>query len=129
SMIDENVPGAAQVRETFHASRMGTIDGCVVLEGERRRNAKARVLRDGIDMHGGELAGAERYRDEAKEVQTGYECGLSFANFNDLREKDVVECFELVETAMDIDDVRASEEKRAKEAKEKAAKENDKASA
>ena len=118
--IEENMLGNAEIRETFHVSKIGTIAGCMVTDGLIRRNAKVRLIRDGVVIHEGELASLKRFKDDAKEVQSGYECGLSLAKYNDLKEGDVVECYELVETTMTLDEVKAAEDTAAaKKEKEK----------
>lgn len=96
-VVKEQVLGTADVRETFHVSKIGTIAGCMVSQGIIRRNAKARVIRDGVVLHDGELGGLKRFKDDAKEVREGFECGLSFTKFDDIRDGDQIECYELVE--------------------------------
>ncbi|MBQ6902369.1 MAG: translation initiation factor IF-2 [Oscillospiraceae bacterium] len=93
----EEVLGHAEIRQTFKVSKIGTIAGCHVTDGKLTRNAKVRVVRDGIVVYDGELASLKRFKDDAKEVSSGYECGLSIENFNDIKEGDVVEAYEMVE--------------------------------
>ena len=90
----ERFLGYAEVRKVFDITRVGKVAGCMVTEGLVKRGAGVRLLRDGVVIHNGELTQLKRFKDDVREVQRGYECGLSFANFNDLREGDVVECFE-----------------------------------
>ncbi len=76
---------------------MGTIAGCYVTEGKITRNAGVRIIRDGIVQYEGELDTLKRFKDDAKEVAKGYECGITIENYNDLKEGDVIEAFEMVE--------------------------------
>ncbi|MBQ4515319.1 MAG: translation initiation factor IF-2 [Clostridia bacterium] len=93
----EEVTGHAEIRQTFKVSSVGTIAGCYVTDGVIHRNSQVRVVRDGIIVYEGELASLKRFKDDAKEVNSGYECGLNIENFNDIKEGDVVECFRMVE--------------------------------
>ncbi len=93
----ENVIGTAEVRETFRISKVGTVAGCYVLDGKIGRNSKIRLIRDSIVVYSGELSDLKRFKDDAKEVTHGYECGLSIKNFNDIKVGDHIEAFELVE--------------------------------
>ncbi len=94
---EEAVTGHAEVRQIFRASNIGTIAGSYVLDGVIKRNSKVRLLRDNVVVYEGELSSLKRFKDDAKEVAAGYECGLSLNNFNDIKELDVVECFEMRE--------------------------------
>ncbi|MBP3337012.1 MAG: translation initiation factor IF-2 [Clostridia bacterium] len=93
----EVVTGHAEIRQTFKVSGVGTIAGCYVTDGSISRNASVRIVRDGIVVHEGALASLKRFKDDAKEVNSGYECGLSIEKFNDIKEGDVVEAFEMKE--------------------------------
>ena len=93
----EEVIGTAEVRETYHISKVGTVAGCAVKEGKMRRTAKVRLIRDGIVIYTGELGSLKRFKDDVKEVLTGYECGLNIANYNDIKIGDLVEAYEVVE--------------------------------
>ena len=93
----EQVIGHAEVRQTFKASKVGTIAGCHVTDGKMTRTSQIRVVRDGIVIHEGELASLKRFKDDAKEVMSGFECGLNIDKFNDIKEGDVIEAFEMVE--------------------------------
>jgi len=93
----EEVTGHAEIRQTFKVSGVGTIAGCYVTDGIINRNSQVRIVRDGIVVHEGALASLKRFKDDAKEVNAGYECGLSIERFNDIKEGDVVECFQMVE--------------------------------
>jgi translation initiation factor IF-2 len=90
--------GRAEVRELFRSSRVGTIAGCMVLSGEIRRNAKARILRDGVVVSENQtITSLRRFKDDATEVREGFECGLTVSSFNDLKVSDVVETYEMRE--------------------------------
>lgn len=95
--IKEQVLGSVVVKQVYHISKVGTIAGAQVTEGKIKAKCKVRVIRDGIVRHTGVLASLKRYKDDAKEVLTGFECGLSVQNFNDLQEGDIIEPFEEVE--------------------------------
>ena len=93
----EEVTGHAQIRQTFRVSNVGTIAGCYVQDGTIARNTQVRLVRDGIVVHEGKLASLKRFKDDVKEVHSGYECGLGIENFNDIKEGDIVEGFKMVE--------------------------------
>lgn len=95
--FEEIVTGQAEVRETFKVSKVGTIAGCYVTDGVVKRDALVRVLRDGIVIYEGKLASLKRFKDDAKEVRQGYECGLSIENFNDIKVGDVIEASQMRE--------------------------------
>ena len=90
----EKFLGYAEVRQVFNITKTGKVAGCMITEGLVKRGAGVRVLRDNVVIHSGELSQLKRFKDDVREVARGYECGLSFANFHDLQEGDVVECFE-----------------------------------
>ena len=89
----EVILGSAEVRETYKISNVGTIAGCYVQNGKLRRNAEVRIIREGIVIFESTLSSLKRFKDDAKEVAAGYECGLSIDKFNDIKEGDIVECF------------------------------------
>ena len=89
----EKILGHAEVRQLFKVSGVGTIAGCHVTDGKITRNSQVRINRDGIVVHEGELSSLKRFKDDAKEVAEGYECGVTFEKFNDLKEGDIVEAF------------------------------------
>ncbi len=93
----EVVIGHAEVRMTYKVSAIGTIAGCMVKDGKVTRDAQVRVLRDNIVIHQGEVGSLQRFKDAAKEVTAGYECGMSIAKFNDIKEGDIFECFAMEE--------------------------------
>ncbi|PTL16934.1 translation initiation factor IF-2 [Staphylococcus gallinarum] len=94
---EEQVIGQAEVRQTFKVSKVGTIAGSYVIDGKITRNAGVRVIRDGIVQFEGELDTLKRFKDDAKEVAQGYECGITIEKYNDLKEGDIIEAFEMVE--------------------------------
>lgn len=96
-IFEEKVLGHAEVRQTFKASGVGTIAGSYVTDGIFERDCQARIVRDGIVIYDGKLASLRRFKDDVKEVRTGYECGFVFENFNDIKEGDQVEAFKMVE--------------------------------
>ncbi|MFT8718430.1 translation initiation factor IF-2 [Acetobacter sp.] len=91
----EKFLGYAEIRQVFNITKVGKVAGCYVTEGVVKRGCGVRLLRDGVVIHEGDLSQLKRFKDDVKEVARGYECGLSFAGYNDLREGDVVECFEM----------------------------------
>ncbi len=95
--IKEEVIGNAEIKEVYHISKVGTIAGAMVKDGKLKRGCKVRVIRDGIVRHTGSLASLKRFKDDAKEVTSGYECGFSIQSFNDLVVGDIVEAFEEIE--------------------------------
>ena len=94
---EEVILGHAEVRQTYKVSAIGTIAGCMVKDGKVTRDAQVRVLRDNIVIHEGEVGSLQRFKDAAKEVTAGYECGMSIAKFNDIKEGDIFECFAMQE--------------------------------
>jgi translation initiation factor IF-2 len=93
----EEITATAEVRETFKISKVGTIAGCMVKEGKLTRTAKVRVIRDGIVVHTGTLGSLKRFKDDVKEVQSGYDCGLNIESYNDIKVGDVIEAYQIVE--------------------------------
>ncbi len=94
--------GAAEVRQTFQIPKVGMVAGCYITEGKLVRNGKARLVRDSVQVWEGDILALRRFKDDVREVTTGYECGLSLQGFNDIKEKDVIECFELEEIERQI---------------------------
>ncbi len=91
----ERFLGYAEIRKVFDITKTGKVAGCMITEGLVKRGAGVRLLRDNVVIHQGELTQLKRFKDDVREVARGYECGLSFANYNDLREGDVVECYDV----------------------------------
>ncbi len=96
---EEKIIGQAEVRQTFKVSKVGTIAGCYVQEGKVTRNSGVRVIRDGIVIYEGEIDALKRFKDDVKEVNQGYECGITIKNFNDIKEGDIIEAFIMEEVA------------------------------
>ncbi|TNF09099.1 MAG: translation initiation factor IF-2, partial [Bacillota bacterium] len=99
--FEEIVTGQAEVRDTFKVSRIGTIAGCYVTDGVIKRDALVRVLRNGIVVYEGKLASLKRFKDDAKEVRQGYECGLNIENFNDIKVGDIIEASQMKEVEVE----------------------------
>ncbi|MCC8409649.1 translation initiation factor IF-2 [Mucilaginibacter sp. UR6-1] len=95
--FEEKIVANVEIRETFKISKVGTIAGCMVLDGKITRNSKIRIIREGVVIYTGELASLKRYKDDVKEVNAGYECGLNIQNFNNIEVGDIVEAYENVE--------------------------------
>ncbi|MDO3645071.1 translation initiation factor IF-2 [Mucilaginibacter sp. L3T2-6] len=95
--FEEKIVANVEIRETFKISKVGTIAGCMVLDGKITRNSKIRIIREGVVIYTGELASLKRFKDDVKEVSAGYECGLNINNFNNIEVGDIVEAYENVE--------------------------------
>jgi translation initiation factor IF-2 len=95
--IKEEILGTAEVLDTFKITKVGTVAGCIVREGKILRNAKCRLIRDGIVIYTGDLGSLKRFKDDAREVANGFECGLNINNFNDIKSGDIIESFQEVE--------------------------------
>ena len=91
--MKEEITGTAEIRETFKISKVGTIAGCMVLSGKIIRDAGIRLIREGVVVYTGELASLKRFKDDAKEVAKGYDCGMQVKNYNDIKEGDIIESF------------------------------------
>ncbi len=95
--LKEEITGTAEIREIFKVSKVGTIAGCMVMNGKIFRNSQIRLIRDGVVVYTGELASLKRFKDDAKEVAKGYDCGMQIQNYNDVKEWDTIEAFHEVE--------------------------------
>ena len=91
--FQEKIIGHAEVRQTYKVSKVGTVCGCYVLDGKIQRSCQVRVLRDNVVIYEGDLASLRRFKDDVREVASGYECGMQVEKFNDIKEQDVIECF------------------------------------
>ncbi len=100
--IKEEITGTAEVLQTYKISKVGTIAGCMVREGKIKRACKIRLIRDGIVIYTGDLGSLKRFKDDVKEVASGYDCGLNIAGYNDIREGDIIEGFEEVEVSRSL---------------------------
>jgi translation initiation factor IF-2 len=92
--VKEMVVGQAEVRKTFTIPRIGTIGGCYVTDGTMRRNLGCRLVRDGVQVYQGKFGSLKRFKEDVREVQSGFECGIGIEGFNDLKIGDVIEAFE-----------------------------------
>lgn len=95
--IEEKIVCNIEIREVFRITKVGAVAGCYVLDGKVNRNTKVRLIRDGIVVHTGELGSLKRFKDDVREVSSGYECGLNLQSFNDIKEGDIIEGYEQVE--------------------------------
>jgi translation initiation factor IF-2 len=95
--VKEEIMGTAEIRETFKISKIGTIAGCMVTDGVIERSNDVRIIRDGVVVYTGKLGSLKRFKDDAKEVRQGFECGLNIEKFNDIKVGDVVEAFGFTE--------------------------------
>ncbi len=101
--IEEKILANLEVRDVFKISKVGTVAGCMVLDGKIRRNSSIRLIRDGIVVFTGELGSLKRFKEDVKEVSSGYECGLNIERFNDIKVGDIIEAFETVEIARKLE--------------------------
>ena len=100
--LRENFLGYAEIREVFNITKVGKIAGCLVTEGNVKRGAKVRLLRDNVVIHEGTLSTLKRFKDEVREVRAGMECGMAFENYHDIQVGDFIECFEVEEVAREL---------------------------
>ena len=91
----EDVLGQAEVRQTFTASKIGTIAGCYITDGLVKRNALCRIIRDGVVIYSSSIKSLKREKNDASEVKKGFECGITIENFNDIHEGDIIEAYEI----------------------------------
>lgn len=102
----EEFLGTAEIRETFKISKVGTVAGCFVTEGKILRNARARLIRNGIVIYDGKIASLKRFKDDVKEVEAGLECGIALENYNDIKVGDVIEAYNILEVKRKLEEVR-----------------------
>ena len=95
--IKEEIVASVEIREIFKITKVGTVAGCMVKDGKISRNSMIRVIREGIVVYTGELGSLKRFKEDVKDVASGYECGLNIANFNDIKVGDLVEAYQEVE--------------------------------
>ena len=95
--VKEKALGRIEVRDTFHVSRIGTIAGCYVLDGKVVRGCRVRLVRDSVVIWEGKMSSLKRFKDDVKEVMSGYECGIGLENYNDIKVGDIIEAYELEE--------------------------------
>ena len=99
----EHITGTAEIREVFHVPKIGAIAGCYVTSGKIVRNQSVRLIRDGIIIYEGKIGSLRRFKDDVKEVQNGYECGIGIENYNDIKIKDTIECFYMEEIKTELE--------------------------
>ncbi len=102
AVFKENILGRADVREVFQISKVGAVAGCYITDGRVQRGKLIRVIRDGVVAYEGKIASVRRFKDDVKEVQSGYECGITVERFNDIKTGDVLECYEMEEIAPEL---------------------------
>ena len=100
-VYEEVVIGQAEIRETYKASKVGTIGGCMVTDGKLTSNCNIRLIRDGIVIYTGKLGSLKRFKDDAREVLSGYECGITVENYNDIKIGDLIEAYEEQQVPVD----------------------------
>ena len=94
--MKEEITGTAEIREIFKISKVGSIAGCMVMDGKISRNSKIRIIREGVVVFTGDLLALKRFKDDVKEVSKGYDCGIQIKNYNDIEERDLIEAFQEV---------------------------------
>ncbi len=104
--LKEKILGYAKIREVYNITKVGKVAGCMVKEGMMKRGTHVRLLRSNVVYHDGMMAQLKRFKDDVKEVKEGYECGMSFENFNDIQVDDTVECYEIEEVAAKLEEVK-----------------------
>jgi len=104
STFEERILGRAEIREIFHIPKIGKIGGCYVIDGKVERGRSARVLRDGVICYDGKISSLHRFKDDAKEVQSGYECGIGIEKYNDIKVGDIIECYYLEEIKPELEE-------------------------
>ena len=95
--FEEKILGTAEIRKIFKFSKVGNIAGCYITDGVAKNGASCRIIRDGIVVAEDKIASLQREKEQAKEVKKGFECGITLENFNDIKENDIIEMFEMVE--------------------------------
>lgn len=100
--VSEDLLGYAEIREVFSITKVGKIAGCMITEGQVKRGARVRLVRDDVVVHEGDLSQLKRFKDDVREVKEGYECGMAFANYNDIQVGDKIECFEIKEVSREL---------------------------
>ncbi len=103
STFEERLLGRAEIREVFHVPKVGAIAGCYVTEGKMERGQRARILRDWAGVYDGKISSLRRFKDDTKEVQSGFECGIGIENFNDIKVGDIIECYYLEEIKPELE--------------------------
>jgi translation initiation factor IF-2 len=107
-VIKEEVIGIAEVRKVFKIKKVGTVAGCYVEEGKMVRNLPVRLIRNGVDVYSGKIASLKRFQEDVKEVPKGYECGILLEGYNDIKEGDIIECFQEVEIKRTLEEISST---------------------
>jgi translation initiation factor IF-2 len=97
-ILSEEITATVEVREVFKVPKVGTVAGCYVQDGKIARSNKIRLIRDGVVIHQGEILSLKRFKDDVREVENGYECGISLVNYNDIKIGDIIESYKIIET-------------------------------
>ncbi|HEX9079317.1 MAG TPA: EF-Tu/IF-2/RF-3 family GTPase, partial [Desulfuromonadaceae bacterium] len=97
--LKEKYLGRSEIREVFSVPKVGNVAGCYVLDGKMLRNAQVRLLRDNVVVYEGKMASLRRFKDDQREVASGYECGIGLENYNDIKQGDIIEAFEIEKVA------------------------------
>ena len=100
--ISEKITGNVEIREVFKISKIGNVAGCFVKEGFIKRDSKIRILRDNVVVHEGKIDSLKRFKDEVKDVQQGYECGVTIEEYNDIKKGDIIETFSIQKEAREL---------------------------
>ena len=100
--VEEKIICNIEVRETFKISKVGTIAGCMVVDGKIARKSKVRLIRDGVVVYTGQLSTLKRFKEDVAEVKKGFECGMSIENFNDIKVGDIIEGYDNIETKREL---------------------------
>ena len=109
--LREEFIGYAEIRDVFNITKVGKVAGCMITDGIVKRGAKVRLLRDNVVIHEGTLKTLKRFKDEVKEVKSGFECGMAFENYDDIREGDMIECFEVQERKRSVEEAQQASKK------------------
>jgi translation initiation factor IF-2 len=100
--LREELIGYAEIREVFNITKVGKVAGCMITSGFVKRGAKVRLLRDDVVIHEGKLKTLKRHKDEVKDVKEGMECGMAFEKYDDIKQGDMIECFDVIEEARSV---------------------------
>jgi len=103
--INEEITATVEIREVFKVPKVGNIAGCYVQDGKITRNNKIRLLRDGFEIHNGTISSLKRIKDDVREVESGYECGIGLENYSDIKKGDIIESYKLIETKRKLDNI------------------------
>jgi translation initiation factor IF-2 len=113
--LEEQVTGTAEVRNLFKVPKVGIVAGCQVTDGRIRRNSSVRILRDSVVIYTGKISSLKRFKEDVREVESGFECGIGIENYNDLKVGDLLETFEIVEKAKSLEGAGSDVGAKAKE--------------